>query len=348
MFIQENVPLQQYSTMRLGGSAAFASDVNERQEIPALVSWAVERKLPVIMVGGGSNIVWRDDGFNGLLLINKLAGLETYELDDQTLFISAAGGENWDKFVEYTIGLGLSGIELLSLIPGTVGAAPVQNIGAYGCQLSDVLSTIEAYDLHTMQFVTLRGSECEFGYRVSRFKSTDRSRFLITKVTVQLSKTQPAIDAYHTLQNYLDAHNITDHTPKNIREAVIAVRNEKLPDPAVVANCGSFFANPVVDKDYADQLLEAFPKLAGWHSKFLWDMPDGKVKIAAGALLEHEGFKGFRDPETGMATWDKQALVLVNEHAKSTADLLKFKQKIVDAVKARFGIILEQEPELLP
>lgn len=348
MFIQEKVPLQAYSTMRLGGQAAYLSEVNDRREIPELVNWALEKQLPIIMVGEGSNIVWRDEGFSGLLLVNKLMGTESYELDDQTSFITAYGGENWDKFVAGTTDKGLYGIETLSLIPGTAGAAPVQNIGAYGGQLSDVLSTIEAYDLSNRKFVTLRASECAFGYRTSRFKSMDRHRFLITKITVQLSKTPANKETYHSLDTYMKTNNITEKTPANIRQAVIAIRSEKLPDPSLVANCGSFFANPIIDKDYSLQLLEAFPRLASWPTKFMWDLPDGTVKIAAGALLEHEGFKGFHDPETGMATWDKQALVLVNEKAESTADLLKFKQKITDTVQEKFGIILEQEPELLP
>lgn len=334
--------------MRLGGKAAYISEVNDRQELPGLVSWAIERKLPIIMIGDGSNIIWRDEGFSGLLLINKIRGIENFVLDDETTFITAGAGENWDTFVANTVDQGLSGLELLSYIPGTVGAAPVQNIGAYGAQLSDVLSTIEAYDLHSLKFVTLRGSECEFGYRQSRFKSTDRSRFLITKVTVQLSKAPINKEVYHSLQSYFDKNNIQTKTPQVARDAVIAVRSDKLPNPALVANCGSFFANPIVDKDYTTELLETFPRLAAWPSKFLWDQPDGKVKIAAGALLEHEGFKGFHDDETGMATWDKQALVLVNEHAATTADLLKFKQKIVDVIQTKFGIVLEQEPELLP
>lgn len=348
MFIQEKVPLQAYSTMRLGGQAAYLSEVNDRQEIPELVNWALGKQLPIIMVGSGSNIIWRDEGFSGLILVNKILGTESYDLDEQTTFITASSGENWDKFVESTTDKGLYGIELLSLIPGTAGAAPVQNIGAYGGQLSDVLSTIEAYDLSAGQFVTLRASECSFGYRTSRFKHADRNRYLITKITVQLSKVPTNKSTYHSLESYMKTNNITERTSKNIRDAVIAIRSEKLPDPALVANCGSFFANPIIDKDYSSQLLDGFPRLASWPTKFMWDLPDGTVKIAAGALLEHEGFKGFHDPETGMATWDNQALVLVNEHAKNTADLLKFKQKITSSIQDKFGIVLEQEPELLP
>lgn len=348
MFIQDKVALQAYSTMKLGGQAAYLSEVNEHHELPQLVAWAIERKLPIIMIGGGSNIVWRDEGFEGLVLVNKLNGLETYNLDENTTYVTAGGGENWDSLIAQTITMGLSGIELLSAIPGTVGAAPVQNIGAYGCQLSDVLTTVEAYDLSTLQFVNLRCSECDFGYRTSRFKTTDRNRYLITKVTLQLSKTPMPKVTYHSLEMYMQEHTINDRSASSIRQAVTGLRAQKLPDPNVVANCGSFFANPIIDKDYYDQLLEAYPRLASWPSQLMWELPDEMVKIAAGALLEHEGFKGYHDPETGMATWDNQALVMVNEHAKSTADLLKFKQKIVDAIYERFGITLEQEPELLP
>lgn len=348
MFIQNDVPLQAYSTMRLGGKAAHLSEVNTRAELPGLVAWAQERKLPIMMVGDGSNIVWGDGGFPGLIIVNKLTGYETYDLDEQTSFVTIGGGEKWDAVVAKTVQAGFYGLELLSLIPGTAGAAPVQNIGAYGAQLSDVLSTVEAFDLQTNQFVNLRASECEFGYRTSRFKTTDKNRYLITKITLQLSKTAlNTSEMYHSLESYLLEHNITDRSLQTIRDAVIAIRSAKLPDPAVVANCGSFFANPIISRYLFDQILDGYPRLRTWHSRFMWEQPDGQVKVAAGALLEHEGFLGYHDAETGMATWDKQALVLVNEHATSTADLLKFKQKIVDTIQAKFGITLEQEPELV-
>lgn len=348
MLIKDNVSLKAYSTMRLGGTASHLCELKERSEILQLVMWAKDRQLPVCMIGDGSNIVWRDEGFQGLVLVNKLMGIETYNLDDQATFLTAGSGENWDGFVEKTVGMGLSGLELLSLIPGTVGAAPVQNIGAYGAQLSDVLSTIEAFDLTTCQFVTLRGSECLFGYRTSRFKTTDRNRFLITKITVQLPKQTSQKDTYHSLESYLVEHAITQRTTSNIRKAVSDIRNSKLPNPKLVANCGSFFANPVISHVQLNHILDDNPWLASWHTKFFWEQPDGRVKIAAAALLEHEGYKGFHDSETGMATWDKQAIVLVNEHAKTTADLLKFKQKIVSAIEQKFQITLEQEPDLLP
>lgn len=348
MYILDNVPLSAYSTMRLGGPAAHLVEITDHLEVAQAVSWAAERKLPVIMIGDGSNIVWQDSGFPGLVMVNKIPGFDMTVLDNETTYVTVGGGENWDNVVQRTVDAGLSGIELLSFIPGTAGAGPVQNIGAYGGQLSDVLLTIEAFDMEAKQLMNLRASECAFGYRTSRFKTADRGRFFITAITFQLRKSYAYRDLYHSLRQYLEDNNITELNPSTIRQAVIAVRQSKLPDPKLVANNGSFFQNPVISREKLDGLMEKYPDLADWPSKLFWELPDGKVKIAAGALLEYAGFKGVHDEETGMATWPAQSLVLVNEHATSTADLLKFRQKILDKVSAMFGITLEQEPELLP
>lgn len=346
--MQQNVPLSAYSTMRLGGKASYLADITERSQIEEAAAWAESNRVPLIMIGKGSNIVWRDEGFEGLVLVNKLKRFEQQELDSETAYFTIGGGENWDESVAKTVELGYSGLEHLSLIPGTVGAAPVQNIGAYGAQLSDVLTTVEAYDLHERKLVILKASECEFGYRTSRFKTTDRNRFLITAVTAELKKTSTSKATYHTLESYLQEKHITARNPQTIRDAVIAVRSAKLPDPAVIPNCGSFFQNPIVSKEQLASILERHPDLAGWATTMSWDQPDGTVKIAAGALLEYLGFKDFHDKETGMSTWKLQSLVLVNDRAKSTQDLLTFKQKIIDAVREAFNITLVQEPELLP
>lgn len=341
MFILENVPLKHYSTMRLGGTAAYLTDINERAEIAPAVAWADERQLPVMMIGGGSNIIWHDDGYPGLVLVNKIMGFETLEMDKDNTYVTAGAGEIWDTVVERIVDRGLSGVEQLSLIPGTTGATPIQNVGAYGREIADVLMTVEAFDRQTGQLVTLRASDCGFGYRTSRFKTTDKGRFLITAITFQVTRINPAPPFYDSLQAYFKEHNITRYTPGIIRSAVIAIRSSKLPDPAVVANNGSFFANPILDVDKLHELLQSYPSVPHW------EVSPGKVKIAAGWLIEQVGFKGYHDEETGMATWDKQALVLVNEKARTTVDLLKFKQKIIDAVQQKFQITLEQEPELV-
>jgi UDP-N-acetylmuramate dehydrogenase len=237
--------------------------------------------------------------------------------------------------------MGLTGIEFLSLIPGTVGATPIQNVGAYGAEVSTVITTIEAYDNQTKTFVTLRGSECEFSYRSSRFKTTDKGRFFITSVTFFLQKGNPEPPFYGSLQHYFSEHSISTYTPQVIRDAVIAIRSEKLPDPAVVANNGSFFANPIISANTFTQLLADYPDVMHWN------IEGNNIKLSAAWLVEHAGFKDFHDAETGMGTWPKQSLVLVNEHAETTAQLKAFKQKIVTAVQQKFGITLEQEPELI-
>jgi UDP-N-acetylmuramate dehydrogenase len=230
----------------------------------------------------------------------------------------------------------------LSLIPGTTGATPVQNVGAYGQEIAQTLVSIEAYDRQTKQFVTLPGSDCAFGYRTSRFKTTDRGRFFITAITLHLLRANPQPPFYAALQRYFDEHQIEVWTPQTVRDAVVAIRQSKLPDPAKIANNGSFFANPIVDESLLTQLQADHPDIPHW------PMPGGRVKIPAAWLLEQAGFKNVHDPETGMATWPAQPLVLVNEKAQSTAQLLAFKQKIVGAVQQRFAVTLEQEPELLP
>jgi len=341
MYILENVPLSAYSTMRLGGPARYLSDIANPHEIADALTWAEERTLPVLMIGSGSNIIWGDEGFPGLILVNKIQGFKVFEEDAENMYLTVGAGESWDSVVKRTVDLGYSGIEQLSLIPGTTGATPIQNVGAYGREIKDVLVTIEAYDARAKKLVTLRGDECEFAYRMSRFKSTDKGRFFITSITLHLMKTNPQPPFYASLQAYLDAHHITDYTPQTIRDAVIAIRSSKLPDPAVVANNGSFFFNPVIDDTQLQQLLDTYPNMPHWKQA------SGNAKLSAAWLLEQAGFKDIHDAETGMATWPQQTLVLVNEHAEKTANLLNFRQKIVEAVEQKFGITLVQEPELI-
>jgi len=342
MNIEENVSLAPYSTMRLGGNARYLAQVKNQSDLQELINWAKSNSLSIIMIGRGSNIVWRDEGYNGLVLVNKIMGRELLREDGHTATLKFGGGENWDSVVDWTVGKKLSGLEFMSLVPGTVGAAPVQNVGAYGGELSDSLLELEAFDLTLNAFVKLQNHDCNFSYRSSRFKTTDKGRFLITSVSVTLKKFGPDPPFYETLQNYLDEHSIDKYTPKNIREAVIKIRQSKLPDPEKVANNGSFFANPIVPEGTLAQIAATHEGVPHWPAS------EGKIKLSAAWLIEQAGFKDANDLETGMATWPAQPLVLVNVGAKSTADLLKFKQKILDTVKAKFGITLEQEPELLP
>ncbi|CAN5428901.1 UDP-N-acetylmuramate dehydrogenase [soil metagenome] len=341
MQVLTGVSLKLYSTMRLGGTAAYLKEVSTKQELVEALEWASAQSLPVIMIGQGSNIVWQDEGFQGLILVNKFAGFEQINNDDVSTTYTIGAGEDWDAIVGRLVSLGLSGVEGLSLIPGTVGATPVQNVGAYGAEISRVLLHVEAYDSQKKEFVIINNAECGFGYRTSRFKTIDKGRFFITSITLKLHKTLPKPPFYSTLKDYLDKYEIHEFTPQIIRDAVIAIRSDKMPDWHKIANNGSFFANPLVPKTTYEKLKLKFPELVGWQH-------GTDYKLSAGWLVEKTGLKGHHDAETGMATSNKTALVLINEHARSTADLLKFKEMIVGKVEDMFGITLEQEPELLP
>jgi UDP-N-acetylmuramate dehydrogenase len=342
MNIRQSVSLSAHSTMGLGGEAAYLVEVTSRQEVAEAFNWARERQVPSLMIGSGSNIVWRDEGYSGLIIVNQIKRYEVFEEDETNVYITIGAGENWDSVVARTVGAGLTGIEALSLIPGTTGATPVQNVGAYGQELSQTLTTLEVFDTQLNDFVTMRGEDCDFGYRTSRFKTSDRGRFYITAITLHLIKGNPPAPYYGSVQAYFDEDGIKDVTPALLRQAVIAIRSAKLPDPAKVRNNGSFFANPIVSAAELIDLRANHPDIP------VWPLSDGGGKIPAAWLIEQTGFKDVHDQATGIATWPTQPLVLVNENAKSTADLLAFKQKIVDAVKSKFGITLIQEPELLP
>ncbi len=342
MIPRANVSLRDYSTMHLGGNAAYLTEVGDRQELVAAVTWAAERQLPAIMVGGGSNIIWRDEGFSGLVIVNRIMRYEDFNEDGVNHYITVGAGENWDSVVERSVEADLSGIEALSLIPGTAGATPVQNVGAYGQEISNVLVTVEAYDAVEHQYVTIAATDCAFGYRTSRFKTADKNRFFITAITLHLIKQNPQPPFYASVDAYFKERGVTTYTPKALREAVVDIRRQKLPDPARVANNGSFFSNPVIDESALTQLVADYGDMPHWQ------LGPNRIKLAAAWLIEQAGFKDFHDPETGMATWPNQPLVIVNEHAQSTADLLKFRQRILDAVKQRFGVSLDQEPEILP
>lgn len=341
MNIVQNASLAKYSTMRLGGTAAYLTDIHDRIELQEALAWAEQRGLPVLMIGGGSNIIWRDEGFPGLIMVNKIMRYEETNPDADNYYVTIGAGENWDEVVAKTVAKGAAELAPLSLIPGTAGATPIQNVGAYGQEIANVLLSVEAYDTHTKTFLNIPAAECAFGYRTSRFKTTDRGRFFITAVSFHLTHNPPKPPFYAALQRYFDENNIHDYTPQAIRDAVIAIRQSKLPDPAKVANNGSFFANPIVDEGTFAQLQADYPNIPHWAT-------GTGIKISAAWLLEQAGFKDLHDPQTGMGTWPAQPLVLVNEKATSTAQLLAFRQKIVDTVKTKFDIGLQQEPELLP
>ena len=341
MYLLQNVSLAAYSTMRLGGIAAYLTEVTTRQEVVEAVQWSESQHLPVIMIGSGSNIIWRDEGFPGLVIVNRIQFVEPLG-EGNLRYITAGAGVVWDDFVAQVTAQGLTGIECLSLIPGTVGATPIQNVGAYGQEVSSSIMTLEVYDRQTKQLVNLRSSECEFGYRTSRFKTKEKGRYFITAVTFFLNLEPPSPPYYDAVSRYLEEHQIKEVTSQVLREVVSTIRRARLPDPATIANNGSFFANPIISGEQFLELRADNPEM------MYWATDDDQIKLSAAWLIEHAGFKDVHDPETGMATWPQQALVLINESAHSTAQLLAFKKKIVDAVEMKYHVTLQQEPELLP
>jgi UDP-N-acetylmuramate dehydrogenase len=342
MVILENVPLASYSTMRVGGSARYLVDITEEQQIPSIVQFANDKSLPIIMIGGGSNIIWNDDGYNGIVLVNKLTGYQEDSFDEHTAYVHVASGENWDDTVRRTVESGLSGLEALSLIPGSVGGTPVQNVGAYGKEIKDVLVTLKAYDIAQKTFVVLPNSECNFGYRTSRFKTKDKGRFLITSVSFQLSRSNPSPPFYRAVSEYLHQHHTgAPVTAKDIRNAVITIRRAKLPDPAVVPNCGSFFQNPIISNQKLQNIQLQYPDIPYWNAD------STHAKISAAWLIQESGYKAFHDKETGMGTWASQPLVFINESAHSARQIMAFRDKIISEVEKKFGITLMQEPEII-
>jgi UDP-N-acetylmuramate dehydrogenase len=342
MVIEENVSLAKYSTMRLGGLARYFVTVSSEADIEAAVSFAKDRDLKIHVLGGGSNTIFTDAGFEGLVIFNKIQGLEISK-SEQKVDLSIGAGEEWDEIVSKSVELGYCDIAALSLIPGTVGGAPVQNIGAYGQQISDSIISIRAYDTKTLKWKDILQQSCNFSYRSSRFNKEDKGRYIISFVNMRLSRKIEKGPFYKDVESYCKIHDLPTSNlgPVDLRKAVIAIRQAKLPDPKLVANTGSFFKNPVINESQFKLLLKDYPALKSHKTD------DGLLKLYAGQLVELAGFKNYHDKSTGMATWAKQSLVLVNENAKNTADLLNFKNKIISSVEAAFSIRLVQEPELI-
>ena len=326
--------------MKLGGNARFLADISKPEDIPTLLTTANQQSLPIAILGGGSNTIVRDEGYNGLVLRIRIPGITTIAEDLNTVTIKVGAGELWDTVVKYTVDLHLTGIEMMSAIPGTAGAAPVQNVGAYGQEVADTLVSLEAFDTETNTFTTLTNDQCQFSYRNSIFRDEARGRYIITSITLQLSKNLPTPPFYDALQRYLDTNSIATYTHQVIRDAVIAIRAEKLPDPAQRPNTGSFFKNAIVESWQLPDIQAIEPDVPAY------DMGDGRYKISTGWLIEKTGLKGKL--LHGMRVHDKNALVLINESAASYKDLAEARDEIATAVRTMFRVEISQEPLELP
>ncbi len=332
MRVNENILISSLTTMRLGGPARYVLEVTSPQEVADAYGFAEQFRLRTFPLGYGANTLGHDEGFNGAIIINRMQGIaEDFTTDGARLKVM--GGEYWDNVVAHACEKGLTGIEALSKIPGLAGSAPVQNIGAYGQQLSDTLESVDVYDTASRTFRTLTKEDLHFDYRQSIFNTTERGRYFIISITLKLTPGEMPRPFYNSLERYIDDHSITDFSPQSIRQIVSAIRDAKLPDPLKVASAGSFFHNIYISDEEAEKAIEkGYPMHRG---------KDGN-KISAAWLIEQAGFKGKL--LHGIRVSDKAPLVLINESAKSYNDLEKAREEIVGHVYDKFGWWLEQEP----
>lgn len=341
MDIHTDIPLKSYVTMRIGGKARFMADIRTPDDIPELIKNAASQHLPVYILGIGSNTIVHDEGYDGIVLRSRIPGFDIIAETATDATIKIGAGEIWDDVVKRVVDMNLTGIECLSAIPGTAGAAPVQNIGAYGQEVAETLVSLDAFDSETSKMVTLQNEDCRFSYRSSIFREEQMGRYIITSITLRLYKAAPQQPFYKGVQDYLDANSITIYTPKVLRDAVTAIRADKLPDPREHPNNGSFFKNAIVEDWQLNPLREEYPDIP------TYSMPDGRYKVPTGWLIEQAGYKGKL--LHGIRVHDKNALVLINESATGYDDLAAARDEIIGAIRDKFRIQIEQEPlEMTP
>ncbi|NIG53502.1 UDP-N-acetylmuramate dehydrogenase [Chitinophaga sp. Cy-1792] len=337
MLISDNVLLKSYNTFGLSATARYFSTFSNQQELAALLEdpRVQERRM---ILGGGSNVLFTRD-FDGAMLKNEIKGIEIIGEDNDYVYVKAGAGENWNGFVQYCIQHNLAGLENLSLIPGNVGASPMQNIGAYGVEIKDTFQELEAFHLHDKTVVKFDNAACDFGYRESVFKRQYKDQFAILNVTYRLSKQPHFNTSYGAIEAELEHMGVKDLSIQAISQAVINIRTSKLPNPAEIGNAGSFFKNPAVDLVHYEALKGTYPNLVAY------PLADGNFKLAAGWLIEQCGWKGYRDGDAGVHA--KQSLVLVNYGNASGNAIYELSQKVIESVKEKFNVVLEREVNII-
>ncbi len=334
--ISENTSLKTYNTFGFDVKARYAIEITQTNQLKALLNthyWTDNKRL---IIGGGSNILLQHN-FDGLVVINRIKGISQESEDAKQVIVKAGGGENWHEFVLYCLSNKLGGIENLSLIPGTVGAAPMQNIGAYGVEIKDVFHSLEAFNLQTKAIETFNANDCQFGYRESVFKNKYKDQYLILSVQFMLTKApfhQLSLD-YGIIKTTLQERQVDLPNIKTVSEAVVAIRQSKLPDPAEIGNSGSFFKNPIITTQQFEKLKERYPAMPGYV------ISADEIKVAAGWLIEQAGWKGHE--ENGVGVHKKQALVLVNKGTGNGIAVAQLAKKIQDSVKDKYDILLNPE-----
>ena len=338
MTILEYHSLQPYNTFGIDVSAHYFCTIKTKDEIEQVIKEELKNYSKFLFIGGGSNILFCSD-FEGLVIENKIEGIEIIKEDNDFVWIKSLSGTNWHDLVLYCVERNYGGIENLSLIPGTVGAAPMQNIGAYGAELKDVFIELEAIDVKTAETKIFTKNDCNFGYRNSVFKNEEKGKYFIYSVTLKLSKHPKVNVSYGDIQKILDAKNIADPTIENVSDVVIAIRESKLPNPKEIGNAGSFFKNPEIESALAEKIKMNYPEMPKY------DLPNGNVKIPAAWLIEQCGWKGKHVGNTG--NHDKQALVIVNYGNASGNEIRQHALTVQQSVLNKFGIALEAEVNMI-
>jgi len=338
MKIEEYVDSNDYSTMQIGGQFKYFTKIENVDDVLEAILFSKKKEISVFILGSGSNTIFSDGVINVLALKMEIKGFEIIKEDSDNVYIKAGAGVIWDDFVQESIENNFSGVESLSIIPGTVGAGPVQNVGAYGVEIKDILEEVIVYDTKDNKIKNLSNNECEFSYRDSIFKK-QKGRYIILYVIYKLHKDSPKIPSYPDVSKYFIDNKIINPNLRQIREAIIHIRNSKLPDYRVTPNAGSFFKNPIVDNNLVERIKIDFPDIK------IFPIDEYTSKVPAGWLIEKAGLKGVS--LKNISVYEKNALVLVNNGNATNDDLIISRDEIINKVEKMFGIILEQEPEII-
>tara|TARA_B100001250_G_scaffold69116_1_gene55430 strand:- start:6111 stop:7127 length:1017 start_codon:yes stop_codon:yes gene_type:complete len=334
---QENYCLKEHNTFGINVKAKYFSKFESTEELKEIINSEIYNRNKTFILGEGSNILLTKD-FNGLILHNKITGIDILNDNQRYTIVTVGGGVNWHEFVTWSVNKGLSGIENLALIPGTVGASPVQNIGAYGMEVKDSITKVHAFEIKKKKTKVFTNKECKFEYRTSVFKESLKTKMIITQVEFKLLKTALNKIAYGDIKEELNILKLKP-SPRNIAHAVINIRNRKLPNPAEIGNSGSFFKNPIISTNKFESLKIKFPKIVGYKASKC------ETKLAAGWLIDNAGLKGYRKGDAGVHK--HQALVLVNYKEAHGKEILQLARKIQDAILEKYGIKIEPEVNIL-
>lgn len=336
--IEKNIDLTPYTTLKIGAPAEFFAILKSREDLEEAIAWAKKNQRSIWILGGGSNVLISGK-VKGLVLKNEIVGMEIKKQGRASAIVEGKSGESWTRFVSFTLKRGLSGLENLFLIYGTVGGAPVQNIGAYGVELKDVFDSLVAIDLKTGKEKIFQSDDCRFGYRDSVFKNKLKGRYFIYSVAVKLKKSLSLKLDYGSLRDKLVEQGIKKPSPKDVAAAIMEIRNSKLPNPGVLPNAGSFFKNIEISRSAYKQLLKRYPDMPSFAATAT------RVKIPTGWLIEQAGFKGKRISSVGMH--EKQALILVNYGGANAKEAIALVKKVRAVVKKKFGLDLETEVNII-